>query len=393
MTTPCRLEANPTTSAAVEAQTAVHYEHTTNFAKLLEHLGISLLVSTYQAGKLITVGTSQSKLELGFHNFEQAMGIAVQPGQIAVGTRRQIWFLRSAEEIARQVEPASKYDACYLTRSAHFTGLVHGHEMAWAGNELWFVNTLFSCLCTVGSDYSFVPRWRPPFISKLAAEDRCHLNGLAMEAGRPRYVTAMAESDAAGGWRPNKAMTGCLMDVPSGAVVARGFAMPHSPRLHAGRVWLLDSGRGRLCHVDTAAGQSHTVAEVPGYARGLAFHGPLAFIGLSRIRETSVFGGIPIAEDRERLKCGVAVVDCRSGEVIASLTFQSGVEEVFDIQVLPGVRCPMLSGPLPDLDGSQTIWLAPPLNDRSEARPDRRRSLPELTQHASASDSLVLGTV
>jgi uncharacterized protein (TIGR03032 family) len=340
--------------------TAVNYEHTAGFVGLLEHLGLSLLVSTYQAGKLLTVGTHHGALALSFHNFEQAMGLAVKPGHLAVGTRRQVWFLRSAPDIAPHVEQGGKHDACYLTRSAHFTGLIHGHEMAWAGDDLWVVNTLFSCLCTLQPEFSFVPRWRPPFVTTLAAEDRCHLNGLALEAGRPRYVTVMAESDAAAGWRPTKATSGCLIDVPSGTTVARGLAMPHSPRLHDGRVWLLDSGHGRLSVVEPAAGRVEPVAQLPGYTRGLAFFGPYAFVGLSRIRETSVFGGIPIAEHRERLRCGVAVVDVRSGATVAGLAFHSGVEEIFDVQLLPGVRCPALSGPLPDLDGCQTIWLAPP---------------------------------
>jgi uncharacterized protein (TIGR03032 family) len=368
-------------SAAEGDTTAVNYEHTAGFVGLLESLGVSLLVSTYQAGKLLTVGTHQGKIALSFHNFEQAMGVAVKPGVIAVGTRRQVWFLRSAPDIAAQVEPAGQHDACYLTRAAHFTGLIHGHEMAWTGEQLWVVNTLFSCLCTLEPGYSFVPRWRPPFISALAAEDRCHLNGLALEAGRPRYLTALAESDTAAGWRPTKATSGCLIDVPGGRTVARGFAMPHSPRVHDGRVWLLDSGRGRLTLVEPVNGRAEPVAHVQGYARGLALYGPYAFVGLSRIRETSVFGGLPIAEQRQQLRCGVAVVDVRSGRVVAGLTFHSGVEEIFDVQVLPGVRCPAVSGPLPDVDGRQTLWLAPQLKQSPrlgvEAKPQPGRAAQE----------------
>lgn len=338
---------------------AVNFEHTPNFVGLLEQLGVSLLVSTYQAGKLLAIGTSGGAIAISFYNFEQAMGVAVKPGRIAVGARRQIWFLRAAPDIAPRVEPAGKYDACFLTRTAHFTGAIHGHELTWAGDELWVVNTLFSCLCVIQEEFSFVPRWRPPFVSTLAAEDRCHLNGLAMEAGKPKYVTTLAECDTPAGWRPTKATSGCLIDVASGATVSRGFAMPHSPRLYDGRLWVLDSGHGRISQVDAGSGKATPVAHLQGYTRGLAFHGPFAFIGLSKIRETSVFGGIPIAEHREQLRCGIGVVDVRSGQVVASLAFHSGVDEIFAVQVLPGVRCPVLSGPLPDADGTQTIWLAP----------------------------------
>ncbi|MCS7168515.1 MAG: TIGR03032 family protein [Gemmatales bacterium] len=337
----------------------VHYEYTGNLPYLLMQLRISLIVSTYQAGKVLAIGTHEGKLEFAVSNFEQAMGVAVDPGRLAVGTRRQIWFLRNAPELARQLQPMGKYDACYLTRSCHYTGPIHVHEMAWSRNELWLVNTLFSCLCTLSEDYSFVPRWQPPFISRLAAEDRCHLNGLCLEEGKPRYVTALAEVDTPAGWRPTKATSGCVIDVPSGETLARGFAMAHSPRLHQGQLYVLDSGYGRISWVDRKTGHVEPVAHVEGYTRGLSFYGPYAFVGLSRIRETSVFGGIPIAERREQLKCGVEVIELGSGRSVASLQFHSGVTEIFDVYVLPGITCPTISGPLPDVDGGSPIWLVP----------------------------------
>jgi uncharacterized protein (TIGR03032 family) len=194
-----------------------------------------------------------------------------------------------------------------------------------------------------------VPRWQPPFVTALAAEDRCHLNGLAMAPGErgvfgPQYVTALGETDTAGGWRANKPRGGCLLDVPTGEVVARGLSMPHSPRLHDGRLWLLESGTGRLLLMDLANGQGQTVAEVPGFARGLALCGPYAFVGLSKIRASSAMDGVPLAERRQQLKCGVAVVDLRSGQSIALLEFQTAVEEIFDVQLLPGLRFPEVVG-------------------------------------------------
>jgi uncharacterized protein (TIGR03032 family) len=209
---------------------------------------------------------------------------------------------------------------------------------------LWVVNTRFSCLCTLHPDSSFVPRWRPPFVTALAAEDRCHLNGLAIVKGRPGYVTALGESDTANGWRAGKPRGGCLMEVRSGAVISRGLSMPHSPRWHDGRLWLLESGTGQLVLVDPATGRRQGVAELPGFARGLAFSGPYAFVGLSKIRKTSAMDGVPLAQRREQLKCGVAAVDLRSGRVVALLEFQTAVEEIFDVQLLPGLRFPEVIG-------------------------------------------------
>ena len=225
-------EAGAREGGAAPSLREVRYEHTRNFGPLLAQLGASLVVSTYQAGKLVVVGVDPSgALALSFHNFERAMGVAVRPDRIAVGTLNQVWFLRSAPDIAPKLTPAGRYDACFLARSSHMTGEIHVHEMSFAGEELWVVNTLFSCLCTLNDRYHFVPRWQPPFITALAAEDRCHLNGMVLVDNRPKYVTALGETDTPRGWRPNKAGGGCLIDVASGATVARGFAMPHSPRV------------------------------------------------------------------------------------------------------------------------------------------------------------------
>jgi hypothetical protein len=384
------LEAGSAPGAAPAPDPAyreVRYEHSRNFPALLEHLGASLLVSTYQAGKLFVVGARQGELTLSFHNFEKAMGVAVRRDRLAVGTRNQVWTLRGAPDVAPRLAPAGTYDGCFLARTSHFTGDVHGHELAWGAphprplspegrggqegrplspqgrgaeeSELWLVNTLFSCLCTLHPDYSFVPRWRPPFVTALAPEDRCHLNGLALAEGRPLYVTALGETDTAQGWRAGKATGGCLVHVPTGRTLVRGLAMPHSPRVYRGRVWLLDSGTGRLVAVNPAGAAVETVAELPGYTRGLAFQDDFAFVGLSPMRETSTFGGLPLARRLADLRCGVAVVDLRTGGHVARLEFQSGVEEIFAVAALPGVRCPAVSGPYPDVDGVPTVWSAP----------------------------------
>jgi len=286
------------------------------------------------------------------------MGIAVDSRQLTIGTRNQIWFLRNAPDIAPQVEPAGQHDACFVPRSSHVTGDIGVHELAWVGDELWIVNTRFSCLCSLHADYSFVPRWRPPFITALAAEDRCHLNGLAIVNGRPKYASALGETDTAGGWRANKPHGGCLLDIDSGEPIVRGLSMPHSPRVHDGRLWILESGTGQLLQIDPATGHRQTVAALSGFTRGLAFGGPYTFVGLSRIRETSAMDGVPLAERREQLKCGVAAVDLRTGEVIAFLEFQTAVEEIFDVQLLPGLRFPEVFGF--QKDAVQHTFIVPP---------------------------------
>jgi uncharacterized protein (TIGR03032 family) len=326
------------------AAVAFHYTQTDTFPALLHQSRASLLVSTYQANKLLVVRAAGNGLSTLVRTFERPMGLACDARRLALGTRDQVWTFRNAPDIAPRIEPVGQHDACYLPRSSHVTGDIAIHEMAWAGDELWIVNTRFSCLCTLHPDYSFVPRWRPPFITALAAEDRCHLNGLVLKDGRPKYVTALGDTDMRDGWRANKPQGGILMDVPSNEIIARGLSMPHSPRWHDDKLWLLESGTGRLVLIDPANGNGLDVAELPGFARGLALCGPLAFIGLSKIRETSAMNGVPLAERRNELKCGVGVVDLRNGRQVALLEFQSAVEEIFDVQLLPGLRFPEVIG-------------------------------------------------
>jgi uncharacterized protein (TIGR03032 family) len=270
------------------------------------------------------------------------MGLAIRDRRVALGCRNQVWEFRNAPAIAPLVEPAGRHDACFVPRTSHVTGDICVHELAWAREELWAVNTRFSCLCTLDPDYSFVPRWRPPFVSALAAEDRCHLNGLCMADGQPRYATALGRTDTPQGWRDGKAEGGVLLDVATGEPVATGLSMPHSPRLHDGKLWLLESGKGELNVVDPQSGRVDVVAQLPGFTRGLAFAGPLAFVGLSQVRE-SVFGGIPLSRRIQDRACGLWVVDTRSGRTVAFLRFEDAVQELFDVQLLPGITFPHLS--------------------------------------------------
>ncbi len=245
----------------------------------------------------------------------------------------------------------------FLPRSAHVTGDIQIHEMAYVGDELWFVNTRFSCLATHDPDHSFAPVWRPKFISQLTPDDRCHLNGLGVVDGRPKWVTALGETDTAGGWRENKKSGGILIDIDSNEIVARGLSMPHSPRWHAGRLWLLESGTGSLGFVDLNTGKYESIVHLDGFTRGMEMVGNLAFIGLSQVRETAVFSGIQITERLQETErtCGVWVVDIQRGQVVAFLKFEEAVQEIFAVALLPGIRFPDLINDNTELVGSSFV--------------------------------------
>jgi uncharacterized protein (TIGR03032 family) len=355
------------TAATPDNARLVRFEHSLSLVPLLRELRCSILVTTYQAGKLVVVGTDASGLVLGFYNFDRPMGLAVGSDRLALAARDCVWVLRTAPDVAPRLDPSGQFDQLFATRAAAVTGDIQAHEAAWINDELWVVNTSFSCLCTVGpdSEFSFRPRWRPPFVTALAAEDRCHLNGFAVVNGQPKYATCLGATDTPRGWREGKASGGCLLDLPSGEVVIRGLCMPHSPRVHDGRLWVLDSGHGHLCIADPQTGGYGSITALPGYTRGLTFHEKYGFVGLSKIRETSTFGGVPIADHRADLRCGVAVVDVATGRLSARLEFVEGVDEVFDVQVVPGVRLPSVSGPHPETDAMKTAWIVPQPDTRS----------------------------
>lgn len=263
----------------------VRYEHSQGLPELLEQLELSVLLSTYQAGRVVSVGSHRGQLRLGFSHFDQAMGLCRTASGIAVGTRDGIWSLPANREIAAHIKPEGEHDIAFLARSCHHTGPLMGHDLAWCGDRLWLVITLFNRLFTIEGDWSFVPQWQPPFISGWTTGDRCHLNGLAMvdDGSAPAFVSALSETDTVNGWREHKATGGCLIHVPSGEEVLRGL--------------------------DCIAGR--------------------AFVGLSQNRKTAVFGGLQLQDSQQCLLYGLAIVDLATGALRELLLFHRGLEEVF----------------------------------------------------------------
>ncbi len=333
--------------------------HTDNFPELLSKLNASLLVTTYQAGKLVILREDGGLLNTHFRNLVKPMGLARDGGRLAVGCGIDIWEFHNVPVVCGKLDASddypstsSKHDACYLPRRSHCTGNVDVHEMAFvnsetenAPNELIFVNTQFSCLSKRSDENSFEPVWRPKWIKQIAPGDNCHLNGLATRNGQAKYVTALGTSNKPGGWRENKRDGGLLLDVQSHETITQGLSMPHSPRWYNGQLWLLESGEGTIGTVDLKTGKYESIAQFPGFTRGLSFLGPLAFIGLSQVRESAVFSGIPLVERLEKAAertCGVWVLNIETGETLGFCRFEEGVQEIFAVDVLPGIRFPDL---------------------------------------------------
>jgi uncharacterized protein (TIGR03032 family) len=260
-------------------------------------------------------------------------------------------------------ETRGEHDAIYSPHQTWITGDVDAHDIGISSDGLpIFANTLFNCLATVAAGYSFRPVWRPPFVSRLVPEDRCHLNGVAFERGRARYVTCLSVSDIVDGWRDNRATGGIVVDVDSDEIVARGLSMPHSPRLRDGKLWLLNSGTGEFGWIDVENGTFHPLAFCPGYARGLSFVDRFAVIALSRTRQNRTFSGLELEHALQRhgieARCGLLVIDLEAGTIADWLRVEGAIDELFDVEILRGVRSPSVVG-LKQGDVRKTISIAP----------------------------------
>lgn len=320
-----------------------------NLPELLLDLNCSLAITTYQAGKLVFISPrDREKLVQLPRSFAKPMGLARHPekDKLALACKDEVVVFANSTELARfYPKKPDTYDALYLPRCTFHTGPLDIHDLSFGSDDrLFAVNTLFSCLVELDSDYSFKPHWQPPFIDRLVSEDRCHLNGMAMQDGRPRYVTAFNTGNAAKSWRANPAQGGVVIDVEQNEIIASGLAMPHSPRLIDGKLYVLLSATGELISIDPDTRQSERLLELGGFVRGMDHCGDFLFIGLSKLRKnSSSFGKLAMA--KKAREAGVVVVHLPSRSVVAKISYLSSVDEIYDVRVIPGKRRPNMLNP------------------------------------------------
>ncbi|MBL8246697.1 MAG: TIGR03032 family protein [Rhodanobacteraceae bacterium] len=317
------------------------------FPGWLAEMHLSLAFTTYQAGKLFFIGLNdRGELAIFNRTMARAMGLAAHGESLWVATLWQLWRFENA--LAPR-ERHGAFDRWWVPQLAYTTGDIDVHDVAVDGRgDPIFVSTLYSCLARPDPRYSFQPIWKPPFVTRLAAEDRCHLNGLAMRDGEPAFVSCVARSDANEGWREHRHGGGLVIDVASGETVAGGLSMPHSPRWYRGKLWLLNAGSGEFGHVDPASGRFVPVAFCPGFLRGMSFAGKYAIVGVSQLRADRSFSGLPLeqalAARGVSARCALQVIDLERGDVAHELRIEGAVTELFDTAVLPGARNPGMVG-------------------------------------------------
>lgn len=306
-------------------------------ARFVCGLDLSLFVSTYTAGRIFAIGhDGYGTLRVLPVHMPRPMGVAFHGSRMAVATLRDIQVFFAHEEAGRNL-PFSfqQFQTFYTPRISYYTGPLDIHDLYLTSKGMLAVATKFSCLATFTTETSFKPIWTPKFITELRPEDRCHLNGLAMDGEVPAYVTMLGTGDRAGSWREKITTGGQIVRVADHEVLAAGLGMPHNPRLVGNRLYFLESAKGHLAYLDLETGQKHVVAELGRFVRGLVLVGQTAVVAYSKLRATSsTFAKLQgvVRGDTS----GILGVDLLTGTELFNAEFLEGVDEVYDVQARPG---------------------------------------------------------
>lgn len=321
---------------------------TPNVPELLQGLGCTLVLSTYQAGKVVMLSaTSSEKIVQLPRTFNKPMGIAIADNgeKMALACKDQVVIFKNSKELAYHYPKApQKYDALYLPRVSYKTSYLDIHDLEFGKDRLFAMNTLFSCISTIDDEYNFTPYWKPKFITEISAEDRCHLNGMAMEDGVPKYVSAFNQGNEMQSWRGKITDSGVVIDVVTDEVVTEGLAMPHSPKLINGELYILLSATGELVKINRQTGQKETIVKLDSFVRGMDVCDDFLFIGLSKLRTNSTTFS-KLANRFKQNKSGIAIVHLPTGSLVGQIQYQTSVEEIYDIKVLGNTQRPNILNP------------------------------------------------
>ncbi|MCP4115578.1 MAG: TIGR03032 family protein [Desulfobacteraceae bacterium] len=343
--------------------------HTDNFPGILKGLNISLAVTSYQAQRLFFVRSAGEQIDTCFKSFPRPMGIYADRERLTLGSFTQVLEFKRNDDLLnkiknggldntekmprkllekdpermkalkekrkKELENVKKADSLYFSRASLTTGMINIHDIAWGNEGLWVVNSTFSCLSTLSPDHSFVARWKPPFIDKLVPEDRCHLNGMAMKDGKPKYVTTFNKFNERDSWVKNEKHNGTLIDVETNEILLEGLIMPHSPRYYNGMVYLCESGTGKVLKFDPEARELSEVIKLQGFPRGVNFYGPLMFVGLSKTRASNIKNPIPISKEYEETFSGIWIINLEDNREVGHIKFNGDLDQIYDIAVIP----------------------------------------------------------
>ena len=320
--------------------------------ELLLRLNCTIAISTYQAGKVIFISPKDENTLIQLpRTFPKPMGIAEDPvkDQLAIATKNEIIVFSNSAELAwHYPKGPGKYDALYMPRTTYHSGPLDIHDLSFGkGGKLFAVNTLFSCIIEINGDYNFTPYWTPPFIDQLVSEDRCHLNGMAMHHGIPKYVTAFNQGNSFQSWREHITKSGVLIDLESNEIICSNLPMPHTPRIFHDEIYVLLSASGELVKVDRQSGKYDVILKVDGFVRGLSLHQDYLFIGLSKLRKnSSTFAKLKM--NHKANDAGILIVHLPTGSIAGKISYFTSLDEIYDIHILQDKIRPNILNTLSD---------------------------------------------
>jgi uncharacterized protein (TIGR03032 family) len=288
--------------------------------------------------------------------YKNAMGMAVADNMLAVAASDEVVILKNRPGLAATYpNKPNVYDGIYIPTTVYNTGQLALHDMEFIEDKVVAVNTNFSCLSYIDGENSFTPFWKPPFITDLKHEDRCHLNGLAVENNKIKYVTALGNTNTPQGWRDNKMNGGILMEYPSGRIILKGLSMPHSPRIINGKLYLLNSAKGELLEVDPQTGASQVVVKLGVFARGMAYYNDYLFVGASKLRHNSkVFADLEIAKTSF---AGIIAIYLPYKSIVGHFKYEMSVDEIYDVKIIENYLRPSILSP--DMEISKKAVIMP----------------------------------
>ena len=307
------------------------------FKNVLKSTGSTLIMSVYQAGKLIMLHVSDDNvLKMTPVSYPKPMGLAIHGKQFGIATKTELHVYTDGNTDSRKISLGEReYDHLYFPRVTYHVGPLDLHDINFVSGELIAVNTRFSCIAAFDSLSNFRPIWQPHFITEITPEDRCHLNGMAVEDNEPLYVTALGKGNSKQSWRANITNGGILMSIPDNEIVLEGLAMPHSPRIVGDYLYLLESARGALVRIDRKTFEKETVVSLPGLVRGLSIVNNTAFIGISKVRDSSTTFS-KLSDEVKAEFASIYAIDLHSGMILGNLSFENIIQEIYDIHCFEG---------------------------------------------------------
>lgn len=309
--------------------------------KLLSDLGISLAISTYQAGKMVFISPKDdNSLTLLPRTFHKPMGFDLKGDRMVLACEDEVILFDNVPELAvHYPNKPGTYDALFVPRATFYSGRVDMHDIKFCGADIFAVNTSFSCLCKITGHHNFIPVWQPDFIDTLASEDRCHLNGLVLEKEQPKYVTALGATNTPQGWRENITTGGILVDVTNNKTILKNLPMPHSPQFYKNGLYLLLSATGQIVKVDVTNKTYEVIKALEGFCRGMDIIEDYAFIGLSKLRKnSSTFAQLDFSE--KAVTAGIKVIHLPTRAFVGEIIFKTSIDEIYEIKVMPHTRRP-----------------------------------------------------